>query len=542
VVQIIGAELLQVADAAAREKGIDREEILVAMEQAIQRAGRFKYGLEHDIRSEIDRRTGDIRLNRFREVVEDDAEIENETAQIPLAVARRFKADTAVGDFLIDRLPPVDFGRVAAQTAKQVIVQKVREAERQRQYEEFIDRVGEIVNGTVKRIDFGNVIVDLGRAEAILRRDEIIPREHFRRNDRVRALIYDVREESRGPQIFLSRTKPDFVRRLFAQEVPEIYDGVIEIRAAVRDPGSRAKMAVISNDYSLDPVGACVGMRGSRVHAVVNELQGERIDIIPWADDPATFVVNALAPAEAVKVVIDEEDNRIEVIVPDDQFSLAIGRRGQNVRLASQLTGWSINILAEGQESERRQEEIRVRTQSFIECLDVDEVIAHLLVAEGFTRVDDVAFTELEELLTIEGFDEDIAEELQRRAQDYMLAEEERLTGRLEELGVTEELYEFEGLSLEMLVRLGEASVLTFDDLADLANDELRYIVNPATPTASVDDIANLEESVARAGIESSPMTAVVADVIIMAARAHWFKDDNDAEADDTAAPEQAAE
>jgi len=542
VVQIIGAELLQVADAAAREKGIDREEILVAMEQAIQRAGRFKYGLEHDIRSEIDRRTGDIRLNRFREVVEDDAEIENETAQIPLAVARRFKADTAVGDFLIDRLPPVDFGRVAAQTAKQVIVQKVREAERQRQYEEFIDRVGEIVNGTVKRIDFGNVIVDLGRAEAILRRDEIIPREHFRRNDRVRALIYDVREESRGPQIFLSRTKPDFVRRLFAQEVPEVYDGVIEIRAAVRDPGSRAKMAVISNDYSLDPVGACVGMRGSRVHAVVNELQGERIDIIPWADDPATFVVNALAPAEAVKVVIDEEDNRIEVIVPDDQFSLAIGRRGQNVRLASQLTGWLINILAEGQESERRQEEIRVRTQSFIECLDVDEVIAHLLVAEGFTRVDDVAFTELEELLTIEGFDEDIAEELQRRAQDYMLAEEERLTGRLEELGVTEELYEFEGLSLEMLVRLGEASVLTFDDLADLANDELRYIVNPATPTASVDDIANLEESVARAGIESSPMTAVVADVIIMAARAHWFKDDNDAEADDTAAPGQAAE
>ena len=542
MVQIIGAELLQVADAAAREKGIDREEILVAMEQAIQRAGRFKYGLEHDIRSEIDRRTGDIRLNRFREVVEDDAEIENETAQIPLAVARRFKADTAVGDFLIDRLPPVDFGRVAAQTAKQVIVQKVREAERQRQYEEFIDRVGEIVNGTVKRIDFGNVIVDLGRAEAILRRDEIIPREHFRRNDRVRALIYDVREESRGPQIFLSRTKPDFVRRLFAQEVPEVYDGVIEIRAAVRDPGSRAKMAVISNDYSLDPVGACVGMRGSRVHAVVNELQGERIDIIPWADDPATFVVNALAPAEAVKVVIDEEDNRIEVIVPDDQFSLAIGRRGQNVRLASQLTGWLINILAEGQESERRQEEIRVRTQSFIECLDVDEVIAHLLVAEGFTRVDDVAFTELEELLTIEGFDEDIAEELQRRAQDYMLAEEERLTGRLEELGVTEELYEFEGLSLEMLVRLGEASVLTFDDLADLANDELRYIVNPATPTASVDDIANLEESVARAGIESSPMTAVVADVIIMAARAHWFKDDNDAEADDTAAPGQAAE
>ena len=341
MVQILGAELLQVADAAAREKGIDREEVLEAMEQAIQRAGRFKYGLEHDIRAEVDRRTGEIRLTRFREVVEDGAEIENDALQMPLSNAQREKPDAVVGEFLTDRLPPVDFGRIAAQTAKQVIVQRVREAERLRQYQEYIDRVGEIVNGVVKRVEFGNVIVDLGRAEAILRRDEIIPREHFRRNDRVRALIFDVREESRGPQIFLSRTKPDFVRLLFAQEVPEVYDGIIEIKSAARDPGSRAKIAVLSNDSSIDPVGACVGMRGSRVHAVVNELQGERIDIVPWSEDPATFVVNALAPAEAAKVVIDEEDNRIEVVVPDDQLSLAIGRRGQNVRLASQLTGWT---------------------------------------------------------------------------------------------------------------------------------------------------------------------------------------------------------
>ena len=540
MVQILGAELLQVADAAAREKGIDREEVLEAMEQAIQRAGRFKYGLEHDIRAEVDRKSGEIRLTRYREVVEDDAEIENEAAQIPVTAAQRFKDGAVVGEFLTDRLPPVDFGRIAAQTAKQVIVQKVREAERLRQYEEFKDRVGEIVNGAVKRVEFGNVIVDLGRGEAILRRDEIIPREHFRRNDRVRALIYDVREESRGPQIFLSRTKPDFVRSLVAQEVPEVYDGVIEIRAAARDPGSRAKIAVISKDSSIDPVGACVGMRGSRVHAVVNELQGERIDIIPWADDPATFIVNALAPAEAAKVVIDEEDNRIEVIVPDDKLSLAIGRRGQNVRLASQLTGWSIDIMTEEQESERRQEEIRARTQSFIESLDVDDVIAHLLVAEGFSSVDDIAFAEIEELLTIEGFDEEIAEELRRRAQDFVLAEQERLNNRLEELGVTDSLYNVDGLSLTMLVALGEAGVQDLDDLADLSSDELRFIVNPETPAASVDDIAVMDEATQMAGVDSSPMSSEDADNIIMAARAHWFEDEEPEE--DSVAPDQAAE
>ena len=542
MVQILGAELLQVADAAAREKGIDRTEVLEAMEQAIQRAGRFKYGLEHDIRAEIDRKSGDIRLIRCREVVADDAEIENESVQIPLSLALREKKDAVVGDVLTDRLPPVDFGRIAAQTAKQVIVQKVREAERQRQYQEYIDRIGEIVNGVVKRVEFGNVIVDLGRAEAILRRDEIIPREHFRRNDRVRAIIYDVREETRGPQIFLSRTKPDFVRRLFAQEVPEVYDGIIEIKAAARDPGSRAKIAVLSRDSSIDPVGACVGMRGSRVHAVVNELQGERIDIVPWSDNPATFIVNALAPAEAAKVVIDEEDNRIEVVVPDDQLSLAIGRRGQNVRLASQLTGWSIDIMTEAQESERRQEEARQRTQAFIDSLDVDDVIAHLLVAEGFTSVEEVAFVELEELTEIEGFDEEIAEELQRRAQDYILAEQERLTQRIEELQIGEDLLAVEGLTMAMLVRLGEAEVRSLDDLADLASDELRYIVNPVTEPATVDEIAALDEAAQRLGVDSSPVSGPDADAIIMAARAHWFDDDGAAEEDASAQSQSAAE
>jgi N utilization substance protein A len=542
MVQILGAELLQVADAAAREKGIDRAEVLEAMEQAIQRAGRFKYGLEHDIRAEIDRKTGDIRLIRYREVVDDGAEIENEAVQIPLSVARREKKDAAVGDMLTDRLPPVDFGRIAAQTAKQVIVQKVREAERLRQYQEYIGRVGEIVNGVVKRVEFGNVIVDLGRAEAILRRDEIIPREHFRRNDRVRAIIYDVREETRGPQIFLSRTKPDFVRRLFAQEVPEVYDGIIEIKAAARDPGSRAKIAVLSHDSSIDPVGACVGMRGSRVHAVVNELQGERIDIVPWSDDPATFIVNALAPAEAAKVVIDEEDNRIEVVVPDDQLSLAIGRRGQNVRLASQLTGWSIDIMTEAQESERRQEEVRLRTQAFIEALDVDDVIAHLLVAEGFASVEEIAFVELDELTEIEGFDEEIADELRRRAQDYVLAEQERLTQRVEELQIAEDLLEVEGLTLAMLVRLGESGVRTLDDLADLSSDELRYIVNPATETATVDEIAGLDETAQRLGADTSPINGPDADAIIMAARAHWFDDEETADEGSSAESQSAAE
>jgi N utilization substance protein A len=498
-------ELLQVADTVARDKGIDRDEVLQAMEQAIQKAGRSKYGQEYDIRAEIDRKNGEIRLMRFREVANP---VENEATQIPLADAKRLNPEAEVGDFITDPLPPIDFGRIAAQTAKQVIVQKVRDAERQRQFNEYKDRVGEIVNGLVKRVEFGNVIVDLGRAEAILRRDELLPRESFRQGERVRAYIYDVRQEVRGPQIFLSRTHPQFMAKLFAQEVPEIYDGIIEIRAVARDPGSRAKIAVISNDSGIDPVGACVGMRGSRVQAVVAELQGEKIDIIPWSQDPATFVVNALAPAEVAKVVMDEEQRRIEVVVPDDQLSLAIGRRGQNVRLASQLTGWDIDILTEAEESERRQEEFRTRSKMFIDALDVDDVIAHLLVTEGFTSVEEVAFVPLSELAGIEGFDETVAGELQQRGRVFLEEQNAMLEAKRKELGVADEIAALAGMTPALLVAVGEKGVKTLDDLADLAGDELIEMVGNA---------AKLEPDEANA--------------IIMAARAHWFADEAPADA-----------
>ena len=489
-------ELLQVADAVARDKGIDRDEVLEAMEQAIQKAGRSKYGHEHDIRAHVDRKTGEIILARYLEVVE---VVENETTQLTLDKARKKKADAQVGEFLVDPLPPIDFGRIAAQTAKQVIVQKVRDAERQRQFNEYKDRVGEICNGLVKRVEFGNVVVDLGRAEAMIRRDELIPREVFRTGDRIRAYIFDVRSEQRGPQIFASRTNPQFMAKLFAQEVPEIYDGIIEIKSVARDPGSRAKIAVISHDSSIDPVGACVGMRGSRVQAVVAELQGEKIDIIPWSHEPATFVVNALAPAEVTKVVMDDENHNMEVVVPDDQLSLAIGRRGQNVRLASQLTGWAIDIMAEAEESERRNEEFHSRSNMFIEALDVDDVIAHLLVTEGFSSVEEVAFVPPEDLSGIEGFDEQVAEELQTRAKTYLSEQDERLDAKRRALGVEDQVAAIEGLVAQHLVKLGEKGVKTLDDLGDLASDELIDILGKG----------ELNEEGANA--------------IIMAARAHWF-------------------
>jgi N utilization substance protein A len=497
-------ELLQVAEAVAREKGIEPDEVIVAMEQAIQKAGRAKYGHEHDIRAEMDRRTGEIKLRRYLTVADP---VENEFTEISPDDARHKKEGAQVGDELIDELPPIDLGRIAAQTAKQVIVQRVRDAERSRQFEEYKDRIGEIVNGIVKRNEFGNVTVDLGRAEALMRRDETLPRESLRTGDRVRAYIYDVRSEPRGPQIFLSRTRGEFMKKLFAQEVPEIYDGVIEIKAVARDPGSRAKIAVISHDSSIDPVGACVGMRGSRVQAVVAELQGEKIDIIPWSPEPATFVVNALAPAEVTKVVLDEEQGRIEVVVPDEQLSLAIGRRGQNVRLASQLTGWDIDILTEEEESARRQEEFQTRSQLFIEALDVDDVIAHLLVAEGFTSVEQIAYVPVEDLTDIEGFDEEVAEELRARAQTWIDEQERQLDEKRKELGVTDEVAAIEGLSPAMLVKLGEAGepfepVKTLDDLGDLAADELMEILGDEAPN---------EED---------------ANAIIMAARAHWFDDE----------------
>lgn len=502
-------ELIQVADTVARDKSIEREEVFMIMEQALQKAGRSKYGQEKDIRATIDRKTGEIRLARYLEVVEDQDAVEDENIQLTVDQAKRKKKDAEIGEFLIDQLPPIDFGRISSQMAKQVIVQRVREAERARQFEEYKGRIGEVVNGLVKRVEFGNVVVDLGRAEGLLRRDELIPREHFKNGDRVRAYIMDVREEPRGPQIFLSRTCPEFMAMLFAQEVPEIYDGIIEIKAVARDPGSRAKIAVISKDNSIDPVGACVGMRGSRVQAVVAELQGEKIDIIQWNEDPATFVVNGLAPAEVSKVVLDEDSGRIEVVVPDDQLSLAIGRRGQNVRLASHLTGWTIDILTEDEESARRQEEFKNRSQAFIDGLDVDDVIAHLLVTEGFTSIEEVAFVPDNELFSIEGFDEDIAVELKARAQANIEAQNQKLMAKLSELGIAEDLLNagIDGLEVEMLIALGEKDVKTLDDLADLASDELIEILGVGS--MSMDD----------------------ANTMIMAARAHWFDDEDSEEA-----------
>jgi N utilization substance protein A len=463
-------ELLQIAEAVAREKTIDRKIVIQAMEDAIQKAAKSRYGAENDIRCEIDPKTGETRLSRVLAVVDD---VENEATQITLADAKRRNPEAKVGDLIAESLPPLDFGRVAAQNAKQVIVQKVREAERDRQFGEYKDRLGEIVNGTVKRAEYGNVIVDLGRAEGIIRRDEMIPRENVRYGDRIRAFIYDVRREQRGPQIFLSRARPDFMKELFRAEVPEIYDGTVEIKSVARDPGSRAKIAVISNDNSIDPVGACVGMRGARVQAVVNELQGEKVDIIQWNPDAASFIVNALAPAEVSKVVLDEDSNRIEVVVPESQLSLAIGRRGQNVRLASQLTGWDIDILTEQEESERRQKEFAERSQAFMDALDVDEVIAQLLVTEGFASVEEVAYVDLAEIAHIEGFDENTAGEIQTRAREYLEKQEAERDARRRELGVSDDLVKVEGVTSAMLVAFGENGVKTLEDLADCATDDL---------------------------------------------------------------------
>jgi N utilization substance protein A len=463
-------ELLQIADAVAREKSIDRNIVITAMEDAIAKAARSRYGSETEVRAEINPKTGELRLARHLLVVE---AVENPASQINLEGARRHNPAAQIGDIISDALPPLEYGRIAAQSAKQVIVQKVREAERDRQYQEYKDRIGDIVNGIVKRVEYGNVIVDLGRGEAIVRRDEMLPREVFRNGDRVRAYIYDVRREPRGPQIFLSRTHPQFMAKLFAQEVPEIYDSIVEVKAVARDPGSRAKIAVISRDSSVDPVGACVGMRGSRVQAVVNELQGEKIDIIPWSADVATFVVNALAPAEVAKVVLDEDRARIEVVVPDAQLSLAIGRRGQNVRLASQLTGWDIDILTEQEESERRQAEFQNRTKTFIEALNVDEVVGQLLASEGFNSVEELALVDEKELFDIEGFDEDTARELQNRAREYLAQREAELDAKRKELGVADDLKEVPGVSSQMLVKFGESEIKTVEDLAGCATDDL---------------------------------------------------------------------
>lgn len=509
-------EMLQVADAVAREKNIDREIVLGAMEEAIQKAGRSKYGYDHDIRAHIDRKSGQIDLKRYREVVE---EVEDEVQQITLAEAQREKKDAEIGEFLIDELPPLDFGRIAAQTAKQVIVQKVREAERARQYEEFKDRVGEIINGVVKRVEYGNITIDIGggKAEALLRKDESIPREHLKNGDRVRAYIYDVREEQRGPQIFASRTHPNFMAKLFTQEVPEIYDGIIEIKAVARDPGSRAKIAVLSRDGSIDPVGACVGMRGSRVQAVVNELQGEKVDIINWTEDLGSFIISALQPAEVSKVVMDEEKKRMDVVVPEEQLSLAIGRRGQNVRLASNLVGWDIDVMTEEEEAKRRAEEFQSRSEAFINALDIDDMIAQLLIAEGFSSVREIAETPVEEMTEIEGFDAEIGQELINRAVAWIEEQASVLESKRAELGIADDLMEFEGLTPEIIIKLGENEVKTRDDLADLATDELIEILGT--------DMINERD----------------AEALIMRAREHWFAE-ADAENDNGSEEESTTE
>jgi transcription termination/antitermination protein NusA len=525
------AELLAIANAVAAEKMIDKAIVIEALEEAIQRAARARYGAENDIRAKLDTQTGDLRLWRVVEVVED---VEDYFKQVDLKQADKLQKGAVVGDFIVDPLPAVDLGRIDAQSAKQVIFQKVRDAERERQFEEFKDRTGEIITGVVKSVEFGHVVVDLGRAEGVIRRDQQIPREVVRGGDRVRALIMKVQRENRGPQILLSRAHPDFMKKLFAQEVPEIYDGVIEIKAAARDPGSRAKIGVISHDSSIDPVGACVGMKGSRVQAVVQEMQGEKIDIIPWSEDTATFIVNALQPATVSRVVIDEEEGRIEVVVPDDQLSLAIGRRGQNVRLASQLTGRGIDIMTEAESNEKRQKEFVERSEMFQQELDVDETLAQLLVAEGFSELEEVAYVDPSEIAAIEGFDEGLAEELQSRAQEALDRREEANRTERRELGVEDALAELPILTEAMLVVLGKAGIKTLDDLADLATDELIQKAREPRRNERNDREMRRNRTEDKAGVLAVfGLSEEQGNEIIMAARAHWFDDEDSAPASD---------
>ena len=525
-------ELLQIADAVARDKNIEKAVVIAAMEEAMQRAAKAHYGAENEIKVDIDPKTGETHVSRYLHVVE---LVDNDKTEISLVDARARNPAAQVGDIIAETLPPVDFNRINAQNAKQVIVQKVRDAERERQFEEFKDRIGEIVHGIVKRVEFGSVVVDLGRAEGVVRRDEMIPRESFRTGDRIRAYIYDVRRETRGPQIFLSRSHPQFMVRLFAQEVPEIYDGIIEIRAVARDPGSRAKIAVISKDSSIDPVGACVGMRGVRVQAVVQELQGERIDIIPWSTEAATFIVNALAPAEVSKVVLDEDTHRTEVVVPDEQLSLAIGRRGQNVRLASQLTGWQLDIMTEAEESERRQKEFAERTTLFMDSLDVDETVAQLLASEGFASIEDVAFVPLDELAAVEGFDEETAQELQTRALEFIEAKNKEMDDKRKALGVEDDVLDVPGVTPAIAVALGENEVKSVEDLAGCATDDLigYYETNKEKERVRVPGY-----------LEGFNLTAEDANAIIMKARVKmgWIEEEPEVVEEEVVEEEAASE
>lgn len=492
-------DIVEISKNIAKEKGISPEEVIDAMEFAIAKAGRTKYGFEQDIRAKIDKNNGKIGLFRYLEVVEDIDEFpeEERANKINIKTLDKNNKHLQAGEHLVEELPPLDFGRIAVQTAKQVIYQRVKEAEKIMQYNEFKDKIGEIVNGVVKRVEYGNLIVDLGKGEAILRRDELLNKEVFRRSDRIRAYIADVKHDLKGHQIFLSRAHNNFLVKLFFQEVPEIYDGIIEVKSVARDPGSRAKIAVFTLEKSIDPVGACVGMRGSRVQAVVNELQGEKIDIVLWSEDIATYVVNALGPAEVDKVIIEEDIKKIDVIVPDEQLSLAIGRKGQNVRLASSLSGWSIDILTTSQESDRRNEEFKNLSQKFMLDLDVDEVIAHLLVTEGFSSLNEIAMVSMEELTSIEGFDDNLSNELISRAKTYLEKLKQENLEVLKKAGVEDYLLESKLISVDQLVVLNEKNIKTRDQLADLSNDELIEIL------VEIDKVK--------------------ADEIIMDARKHWF-------------------
>jgi N utilization substance protein A len=524
------AELLAIANAVASEKMIDKSIVIEAMEEAIQKSARNRYGAENDIRAKLDPRTGDLRLWRVVEVVD---EVEDYFKQVDIKQAEKLQPGAVVGDFIVDPLPAVELGRIDAQSAKQVIFQKVRDAERERQFEEFKDRVNEVITGVIKSVEFGHVIVNLGRAEGVIRRDQQIPREVPRVGERVRALVMKVERTNRGPQIFLSRAHPEFMKKLFAQEVPEIYDGIIEIKAAARDPGSRAKIGVISRDSSIDPVGACVGMKGSRVQAVVQELQGEKIDIIPWSEDTATFVVNALQPATVSRVVIDEEESRIEVVVPDDQLSLAIGRRGQNVRLASSLTGSAIDIMTEAEASEKRQKEFTERSKTFEEELDVDETLSQLLVAEGFSELEEVAYIDISELSNIDGFDDELAGELQNRALEALERREEGQREERRALGVEDALAELPHLTEAMLVTLGKAGIKTLDDLADLSTDELivRKRAGEQRRRGNTNERPDRRERSERTEDKGGVLgeyglSEDQGNEVIMAARAHWFEDE----------------
>lgn len=502
-------ELLSIARSVAYEKNIDESIVVEAIEEAISKAARARYGADHQIDARINPKSGELTLKRKQTVVATQDDVENPSQQIPLSVAKRIDPSVDVGHVFEEDLPLFDFGRVMSLTGKQVITQRVREAERDKQFEEYKDRVADIINGIVKRVEYGNVIVDLGRGEGVIRRDQTLPRENLNMGDRVRCYIYDVRREPKGPQIFLSRAHPGFMAKLFEAEVPEVYDGVIEIKAVARDPSSRAKIAVFSHDNSIDPVGACVGMRGSRVQAVVGELGGEKIDIIPWSPDPATFIVNALQPAEVTKVVLDEDENRVEVVVPDEQLSLAIGRRGQNVRLASQLTGWSIDILTEEEERSRREKEANSRTELFMGAIDVDEMMARLLVSEGFETIEELAYVELGDLLQIEGFDEDVSAELQARARDYIERAQNELNTKRTSLGVEDEVLGLPGVTLEIAIKLGEGGVKTVEDVAGLVSDDLRGWF----------EVKNGEKVRFPGLLEGMSMSVEQADALIMAAR-----------------------